>query len=308
MVTVLLATYNGGKFLEEQLNSLLNQSFQDFRIVIRDDGSTDNTLEIIERYKGISPEKIEICQSFEKTRSAAGNFFKLIELYSDDYIMFCDQDDCWLPDKIEKTLNAMKKAEAEFGTDTPILVHTDLKVVDEELNLINNSFIKLQKLSPENTKLNNLLMQNSITGCTAMFNKALLEKLFILPNAVAMHDWWLGLIAACFGKIIFIKEPTILYRQHSNNEVGAKDVNSLSFIIKKLKNFEKMKSMYKTISLQALFLKDNYSEFLDYKQKKLLSDVADLPNKNKWQKIKILKKHRLFKNSVFRKFAQILFI
>ncbi len=308
MVTVLLATYNGENFLEEQLNSLLNQSFSDFRIVIRDDGSTDSTLEIIERYKGISPEKIEICPSGEPTHSAAGNFFKLIELFSDDYIMLCDQDDKWLPDKIEKTLAAMKKAEEELGVNTPILVHTDLRVVDEKLDTINDSFVKLQRLTPKTASLNSLLMQNCVTGCTAMFNKALLEKLFILPNEVAMHDWWLALIAACFGQIIYIDEPTILYRQHSNNEVGAKDVNSLSFILKKLKSIQKMKDMYKTISLQALFLKDNYSELLDYKQKRLLSAVADLPSKNKWQKIKTLKKHRLFKNTWLRKIAQIILI
>ena len=237
MVTVLLATFNGEKFLEEQLNSLLNQSFSDFRIVIRDDGSTDNTLEIIERYKGISPEKIEICPSGEPTHSAAGNFFKLIELYNDDYIMLCDQDDCWLPDKIEKTLAAMKKTEENFGNDTPILVHTDLKVVDEKLKIINNSFIKLQGLSPNFCELNNLLMQNCVTGCTSMFNKALLEKLFILPSTVAMHDWWIALIAAAFGKIVFLNESTILYRQHSNNEVGAKNVNDFSFIMNSFRDF-----------------------------------------------------------------------
>ena len=269
MVTVLLATYNGGKYLEEQLNSLIKQTYTDFRIIIRDDGSSDNTAEIISRYSEVFADKIIVCPSTEPTHSAAGNFFKLIEMYNDDYIMLADQDDHWLPEKIEKTFSAMKKAEENYGVDTPILVHTDLCVADEKLNIISNSFIKYQGLSPENTELNRTLMQNSVTGCTVMFNRALQEKLFTLPQVTAMHDWWLALIASALGKIEYLNEPTILYRQHGNNEVGAKDYKSLSFLKSRLKNIKKSKETYKIISLQAEFLLKNYSELLTIKQKKL---------------------------------------
>ncbi len=308
MVTVLLATYNGEKHLEEQLKSIIEQTYSDFRIVIRDDGSTDNTLDIINRYAEVFPEKIEVCPTSSPTGSAAGNFFKLMQLYSDDYIMLSDQDDVWLPEKIETTLAAMKKAEAENGTKTPILVHTDLCVVDEKLNTISSSFIKYQRLSPENTDLNSLLMQNSVTGCTVMFNRALYEKLFILPEVTAMHDWWLALIAATFGKIVFLDTPTMLYRQHGNNEVGAKNAKSLSFIFSKLKSIDKMKRIYKIISLQAEFLADNYDEMLTSKQKKLLRAVAELPNMSRIQKIKTIKKYRLYKNTVLRNLAQFILI
>ena len=307
MVTVLLATYNGEKHLEEQLKSLIEQTYSDFRIVIRDDGSTDNTLEIINRYAEVFPDKIEVCPTSSPTGSAAGNFFKLIQLYSDDYIMLCDQDDVWLPEKIETTLAAMKKAE-ENGLSTPILVHTDLCVVDEKLNAISSSFVKYQRLSPERTELNNLLMQNSVTGCTVMFNRALYEKLFILPEVTAMHDWWLGLIAAAFGKIVFLETPTMLYRQHGGNEVGAKDAKSLSFILSKLKSIDKMKKIYKIISLQAKFLADNYDEMLTSKQKKLLRAVAELPKLNRIEKIRTIKKYRLYKNTVLRNLAQFILI
>lgn len=308
MVTVLLATYNGEKYLEEQLKSILEQSYTDFKIVIRDDGSNDNTNEIINRYAEVFPDKIEVCPSSCPTGSAAGNFFKLIELYSDEYIMLCDQDDIWLPQKIEKTINAMKKAEEENGKDTPILVHTDLYVVDEKLNIISDSFINYQRLSPERTELNNLLMQNSITGCTVMFNRALHEKLFALPTVTAMHDWWLGLIAAAFGKIVFLNSPTMLYRQHGSNEVGAKDAKSLSFLIGKLYQIKRMKKIYSTISIQAEFLLSTYTDMLNIKQKKLLEAVSTLPTLNKIDKIKTIKKHRLYKNTALRNLAQFLLI
>lgn len=308
MVTVLLATYNGEKYLEEQLNSLIEQTYTDFRIVIRDDGSSDNTNEIISRYSSVFPDKIIVCPCTEPTRSAAGNFFKLIEMYDDNYIMLCDQDDRWLPDKIEKTLSAMQAAEEKYGADTPILVHTDLFVADEKLRVTANSFIKYQGLSSDNTSLNRLLMQNSVTGCTTMFNRALKEKLFILPKVTAMHDWWLALIASAFGEIEFLNEPTILYRQHGNNEVGAKDYRSVSFLMGKLKNLKKAKETYKIISLQAEFLLKNYAELLDIKQKKLLEAVATLPQKSKIEKIKTIKKHRLYKNTALRNLVQFIFI
>lgn len=308
MVTVLLATYNGGKYLEEQLKSLIEQTYSDFRIVIRDDGSDDNTNEIISRYSSVFSDKITVCPSSEPTHSAAGNFFKLIEMYDDDYIMLCDQDDRWLPEKIEKTLALMKATEEKCNTDTPILIHTDLYVADEKLHITANSFVKFQGLSPYNTQLNRLLMQNSVTGCTVMFNRALKEKLFVLPRVTAMHDWWLALIASAFGKIEFLNEPTILYRQHGNNEVGAKNYKSLSFLISKLKSIEKSRATFKIISLQAEFLLKNYAELLDIKQRKLLEAVATLPEKSKIEKIKIIKKHRLYKNTALRNLVQFILI
>lgn len=308
VVTVLLAAYNGEKFIAEQLDSLVNQTYKDLKIVIRDDGSIDATNEIINRYAEIHPDKIEICPFSNPTGSAAGNFFKLLELYKDDYIMLCDQDDVWQPDKVEKTLFFMKEQEEKHGTDTPILVHTDLYVANEKLDILSQSFIKYQNLSTENTALNQILMQNCITGCTVMINRAFHEKLYVFPSKLGMHDWWLGIIAAAFGKIAFLNAPTILYRQHGSNEVGAKNAKSLSFIFEKIKKVKLIKENYKLISLQAEFLRNNYQELLTAKQKRLLDAVADLPNKNRIEKIKTIKKYRLYKNTVLRNIAQLIII
>lgn len=308
MVTILLATYNGEKYLEELINSLINQTYKDIKIIIRDDGSTDLTNVIINNYYEIYPDIIEICPTTVPTGSAAGNFFKMLEQYRDDYLMFCDQDDVWLPDKIEKTLYKMKNAENKYGADTPLLVHTDLFVTDADLNKISNSFVKYQKLSPERTGLNELLMQNNITGCTVMLNRALQEKLFVLPYKCAMHDWWIGIVAAAFGKIEYLNSPTILYRQHTDNEVGAKNANNISYLIYKLKNIKATSEIYKTISLQAEFLAANYSSQLTVKQKNLLSAVSGLPKIGRIEKIKTIRKYKLYKNTFLRNLGQYLFI
>lgn len=307
MVTVLLAAFNGEKYIAAQLDSIINQTYRNIKIIVRDDGSTDSTPDIIKHYCEVYPDIISLCPTNEPTGSAAGNFFKLLEMHRDNYIMFCDQDDIWLPNKIELTLNAMKNAEAQ-NPNLPILVHTDLIVADSKLQRISNSFMKFQKLSPNRYELNHMLMQNNITGCTVMINQELHEKLFVYPEGCAMHDWWIGIVAAAFGKIVFLSTPTILYRQHSGNEVGAKDAGSLLFLISKLKNIKKIKDIYAKIFYQAKFLLDNYQDQLNYKQKRLLSAVADIPNMGKLKKIKTIKKFGLQKNTPLRTILQYFLI
>lgn len=305
MVTVLLATYNGEKYIAEQLDSILEQTYKDIKVVIRDDGSTDNTINIINRYLEIYPETIFICPTTYATGSAAENFFKLLELNSDDYIMLCDQDDVWLPNKVEITLKAMREAESE---NTPVLVHTDLFVADENLNIISNSFAKFQSLSPNRNSLNNMLMQNNITGCTVMINKPLKELLFTYPKNCAMHDWWLGIIAAAFGKIVYVDTQTMLYRQHGLNQVGAKNTKSPSFLINRIKGINKSKEIYNKIFYHAEFMLENYKEMLNFEQVKLLKAVAGLKNMNRLQKIKTINRFKLHKNSLIRNIVQYFII
>lgn len=308
MVTVLLATYMGEKYIAEQLESLITQTVKEVRIVVRDDGSTDRTLDIVGDFKNMYPDMIEICTPEQTGLGAAGNFFKMLQIYSDNYIMFCDQDDFWLPDKVEKTLAVMKKAEEKHGKNIPILVHTDLTVADEKLNVISPSFSKFQKLDPSRDELGNLLMQNCVTGCTVMLNRSLQDMLFYLPEKCAMHDWWIALVAAAVGKIVYLPESTILYRQHSSNQVGAKNAGSFAFLTAKLANMGKMKEMYKTIFCQAATLKDNYSEYLSLKDRKLLTEVAQMRDMSKLKKIKTIKKFGLEKNTFLRTVGQYLLI
>ncbi len=153
---------------------------------------------------------------------ACGNFSRLLEQADAPYVMFCDQDDVWLPDKIEITLAAMRELERQHGAETPLLVHTDLMVVDERLNRLGKSLWLFQCTEPQRlTKLNRLLMQNFATGCTVMINRALRDLAVPVPAEALMYDWWLALVATAFGRVAAVEDPTVLYRQHGRNDTGA---------------------------------------------------------------------------------------
>jgi glycosyltransferase involved in cell wall biosynthesis len=226
LVGILMATYNGEKYLVEQLDSIINQTYKNWILVIHDDGSIDSTIDIIKEYVNKYSDKIILVEDNIKCGGAKENFFHLINIaksnFNFDYIMFSDQDDVWLPEKIEITLNKMIETENKYGKNKPILVHTDLKIVDENLNLISNSFWEYQKINPLNNSLNCLLLENTVTGCTMMINRILFDKIILDKNAI-IHDWWIALICKITeGIIVPIEEQTILYRQHGRNDTGAK--------------------------------------------------------------------------------------
>jgi glycosyltransferase involved in cell wall biosynthesis len=223
-VDILLATYNGGEFLRELIESVLHQTHKDWRLIVRDDGSTDDTTSIVNEYAEKIPSKITIMQDDEKHLGACQSFARLMERSDSDYIMFCDQDDIWLPAKVSLALENMLDMEKGLGKDTPLLVHTDLKVVDEGLNPISNSFWEYAYLDPESGRtLNRLVIQNAITGCATLINKSLKSMSLPIPEEAIMHDWWIALVAASFGVIEYVPEPTILYRQHDRNKIGARE-------------------------------------------------------------------------------------
>lgn len=207
------------------LDYLFSQTYKNFEIIARDDGSQNKTFEILHSYN------ITIIDSKENL-GAKGSFGELLEYAvqnSDaDYFIFCDQDDVWEDDKIEKTLVKMQEMQSQYH-DEALLVHTDLKVVDEKLNILDDSFLKYERIKSQVNSLNRLLMQNTITGCTVMINKKLAYLALSIPSDSIMHDWWIGLIASKFGKIGYLDEATILYRQHGNNDTGSKK-NNLSYI------------------------------------------------------------------------------
>ena len=246
-VSILLSAYNGSKYIKEQLDSIFNQTYKNIEIIVRDDGSSDNTIEILKSYN-IKPIDTKI------NLGAMGSFEDLLKYAlqnsNSDYFMFCDQDDVWDTKKVEKTLAKMEEMEKEFG-NIPLLVHTDLEVVDEKLNTINSSFMNFQKINPGINKFHNLLIQNTITGCTVMINRKLAQKSLPIPNGVIMHDWWIGLVASQFGKIGYVDESTIKYRQHTSNTIGAKGFDT-TFV---LKSISKKVSLGGNISQANAFLK-----------------------------------------------------
>jgi glycosyltransferase involved in cell wall biosynthesis len=290
-ISILLSTYNGSKYIKEQLDSLLNQSYKNIEIIVRDDGSSDNTIEILKSYN-IKPIDTKI------NLGAMGSFEELLKYAlqnsNSDYFMFCDQDDVWDTKKVEKTLVKMEEMEKEFG-NIPLLVHTDLEVVDAKLNTINNSFMNFQKINPGINKFHNLLMQNTITGCTVMINRQLAQKCLFVPDDAIMHDWWIGLVASQFGKIGYIDEATIKYRQHTSNTIGAKGFDT-TFV---LKSISKKVSLGGNIFQAKVFL-EQFIDELDDETIKMLQEFSTLEQKSWWQKRKILLKYKLLKQGFIR--------
>lgn len=292
-IDVLLATYQGAAFLEEQLNSIFGQTTLPSQIIIRDDSSTDDTLKILLKFKELYPHLITLLPS-QRRLGVKGNFSELMQHSSAEYIFFSDQDDIWNPNKIEMTLERMKKMERQYGKSTPLLVHTDLIVVGSDLKLIHPSFWKFTGLNPKGAELNRLLAQNMITGCTMVINRALLEQALPIPNEAMMHDWWVGLVAAAFGYIDFISLPTLQYRQHLSNDVGAKNYGLSRYILSYFKK-NKQPSLFSKSCLQAARFVEQYNQSLNEKSIQLIATYAAL------EKMPYIKqKYTLFKNKFFK--------
>ena len=227
--------------------------------------------------------------------------------HKDKYVMLCDQDDVWIPNKIEIALKKILEVEKIYGKGKPILIHTDLKVVDSNLNKISNSSKNYLCANYNKTKINNLVIQNIVTGCTVIYNKALAD-LIISPNGfIVMHDWWIALIASAFGVINHCDEQTVLYRQHGNNSVGAHNMKSLRFILNYLtKTHCIKKAIYETYKQSETFL-CTYNSMFSYEQKNLLKEYSKLSHSTKLKKLNVFMKYKTFKNGFLRVVAQIMF-
>jgi len=279
-VDIVLATYNGERFLREQIQSILDQTYPFWRLIIRDDSSTDQTLNIINNYVAQHPDRIRLINDVTSNLGVCRNFAKLLEQSTADYTMLCDQDDVWMPTKIALTYEKMKALEGKFGREKPLLVFTDMKIVDDSLAVISESFWRDQAFNPDIGKsLSRFLVSNVATGCTVMVNRKLREFSLPFPQQALMHDWWLGLISAALGKNDYVTEPTVLYRQHDLNVVGAKWDMGISSIFKKILNISRLmdlnrRHLLKTqqqaetfaLRYEPLLSKANYEKVMIYAQ------------------------------------------
>lgn len=223
MIDILMSTFNGERYLGEQVRSILDQSFAEFRLIVRDDGSTDRSVSIIEEFCR-EDERVTLLSDGEGNLGLRRSFMRLLEASEGEYFMFADQDDVWLPEKIERSIEAIKKLESSSTKTEPLLVFSDLRVVTEQLETIDESLWHYQRLLPEISQdWKRLLAQNVVTGCTILANRAAARASlpFALPEM--MHDHWVAVNAARHGKIGYISEPTVLYRQHSGNAEGGRD-------------------------------------------------------------------------------------
>lgn len=218
-IDILLATYNGEKYLKEQIDSILNQTYTNFRLIISDDCSKDKTREILKKYN----DKRIITYFQENNLGYVKNFEFLLSKVENDVYMFADQDDYWLPTKVEHTYNKLKETDAD-------LVFTDLEVVNEKLEQIKPSFNDYMLLSRKIKKYNDYRMQylyNCVTGCTLMAKNKYFEYILPLPteSKYVIHDTWIACVMANKGKVAYLDEKTIKYRQHGNNQVGTDKIS-----------------------------------------------------------------------------------
>jgi glycosyltransferase involved in cell wall biosynthesis len=224
-ILIALATYNGARYLLEQIDSIRAQTRRDWALLVRDDGSTDGTVDLLRAQAAIDP-RLTILSDTDQRLGCVPNFSRLAAAASERgaaYVMLADQDDIWFPTKIERTLSCMTALEQRLGKAHPILVHSDLEVIDHAGRRLARSFMRFQAIRHEITQpLRMLLVQNFVTGCTVMANRALLSLALPIPGEALMHDWWFALCAAGSGSIGFVADPTMAYRRHAANTVSAR--------------------------------------------------------------------------------------
>lgn len=229
MLDIVMTTFNAARFVGPQLDSIVNQAELPWNLYISDDLSNDGTREIVRDYSRKFSEKIFDVSPERPFRNVNAHIQYVATHARSPYVMFADHDDIWLPGKISLLFNRIKAMERTYGTQTPCLAHSDLRVVDNDLKVMDTSFWHYECVRPVPHRLERLLFQNSITGCATIVNRSLLEKSMPFPQNIIMYDWWLGLVAGATGQIESISTPTVLYRQHHYNTMGARRVQGLSY-------------------------------------------------------------------------------
>lgn len=291
-VNIVLSTYNGARFLAEQLESIQKQTFTDWQLLIRDDGSTDITPQIIAEFVKADPRIHFINEHDRQNFGVIKNFFTLVKYEKADYYFFSDQDDVWLPDKMATMLDEV----IHHDKSQPLMIYMDLSVVDQDLNVTHPSMIRSQS-HHANTTLLAELTENTVTGGVAMINHALAEK-WEDTDDVIMHDWYLALLATATGKLVYIDKPGELYRQHDNNVLGARTFRKrLAKWLNPLQALEKYWWLITTSQRQAELLLGQPD--LSTIQRELIEAYVGLINLGMMQRINLLKKYQFKKNKRF---------
>ncbi|HFU3862407.1 TPA: glycosyltransferase family 2 protein [Streptococcus suis] len=290
-VNILMSTYNGQQFLAEQIRSIQDQSYTDWTLFIRDDGSSDNTKEILKDFER-QDSRIHLIDSDKSDNlGVIKSFHKLVNHDRADYYFFSDQDDVWLPNKLELSL----KEAQNYLADLPLMVYMDLKVVNQDLEIMTESMVKSQS-HHANTELVQELTENTVTGGVAMINHALAE-MWQVTDDILMHDWYLALLASAFGNLVFIDQPGELYRQHSDNVLGARTLS---------KRFKKWIRPHILFAVYWDLIKNSQKQArhllqmpLSQSNRELIQAFVTIMDKPMLERFRILRKYGLKKNKAF---------
>jgi rhamnosyltransferase len=298
-VDIVCAVYNGARFLPELLASIRRQTVSEWTLWVCDDHSTDESATLL-RQAAAADHRVRVLEPATANLGATASFGRLLSNVPADspYVMFADQDDVWQPDKIERTLAAMRAAESREPADTPMLVHTDLTVVDEQLRVIHRSFWEFAGIDPDGTTLRRIIVRNVATGAATMVNGALRKLADSIPPDAVLHDWWCACVAAAFGRIVSVREPTILYRQHGTNVVGAREwgisIGSLPrAVARALENTSTVRRGIERTAAQSRAFLTRYEHRLSDSDRRFLSDYGAIPERGFWRRKRDLLRLRM---------------
>lgn len=294
-IAVLMSTYNGEKYVDEQIQSILNQTESDFNLYIRDDGSTDSTVRIINTYSK-KDSRIRFIQDDMQNLGPKDSFFQLLNNVSADYYFFCDQDDIWENNKIQLMMNELDS----YGNDIPLLAYSNLKCIDKDGEKIQD-FVSFENMVNTDIKNIDYFQTNNIPGCTMVINKKTADifkmggvKQQLNQEYIQMHDWWIALIAAAFGRIIHVNKTLVYYRQHSNNTLGAGVKRSKIQKIKNVFNIQKkIKLSLKKAVTQAKYFNEVYGKYINNNMKTFIEKFSNYNSLSFIDKIKFIKKYKL---------------
>lgn len=294
-VNILMSTYNGQQFLAEQIRSIQDQTYTDWTLLVRDDGSSDKTREILQDFAS-QDSRIRLIDVEEtKNIGVIKSFHRLVHYEQADYYFFSDQDDVWLPDKLAVSLQEAQS----YQTDQPLMVYMDLTVVDQDLQVMTESMIRSQS-HHANTQLVQELTENTVTGGVSMINHSL-ASLWTKTEDIIMHDWYLALLASAFGKLVFIDKAGELYRQHADNVLGARTLSKrLKKWIRPHVLFRVYWDLIKNSQKQASLLLELP---LSPSDRELVEAFVSILDKPMFERFKVLKQYGLRKNKAFHTFV-----
>ncbi len=287
MNVIVMSTYNGKAYLQEQLRSVLEQTVSDFLLLIRDDGSSDGTGDLL---RELTDPRVRLILG--ENLGPAGSFFALLEAARQenaDFVFFCDQDDIWMPDKLERLLVEMGKCPAG-----PALVFSDFAMIDGSGSVTGDSYTAMAQLRipADGNFFPKLLAQPYVFGCASVLNRELLELVKDPPAGIEMYDCWIALVASLLGTVRYLPQSTIYHRFHSSNATGRSGMNSLAARVRRVtQNFQKQAENTALRLHQAQLLLDRYGDSLSDAQRKMLRQLAKAGKTGGLSPVKTLKKY-----------------
>ena len=277
-IDILMATYNGEKYLVEQLDSIINQTYRNWNLLIRDDNSTDKTLEIIQNYHK-KDKRIKILKDNKGNLGIVRNFEELLKSSESEFIMFSDQDDIWVENKLDMYLKMIEKIK-----NKGFMIHSDAILFDKnKSNILKDTFISKKAI---NKGLENVFFNYFVQGATILISKEIKNFILPFPKEVYLHDRYIHLISELFFERIFVNKALIYYRQHGDNQIGAK--NTIRELLLKRYFDERDRQLIKIIY-------NKYGSLLTEDKKKLIEEYFKITDikKNRFNRFLNLKKSKI---------------